>query len=277
MSDRRAWPIVVGGCHRSGTSLVRRILDAHPRIHCGPEVTFFRDFHGDFRDDPLRRLRFTTTVQDLLPADEAFDVLGSAFVELHERAARRAGKRRWADKAPENVLHTAEWERLLEGRFLFVHVVRNPLDTVASMEGRFPLTLPVSLEGRVEHYRRYTEAGLAFADAQPDRSARVLYEELCAGTSGVVDELMEWLDEGSDPAQLAFNARPHQEGLEDPKIASTDGVHARSLGRWKSILSADEAAHVWAMTSDLWERLDPEARHRPALDRGSSSPRQGLQ
>ncbi len=106
VSERRDWPIVVGGCHRSGTSLVRRILDAHPRIHCGPELTFFRDFYGDFRDDTLAHLRFARTARAVVPEDEALDVLGRAFVELHERAARRAGKPRWADKAPENVLYT---------------------------------------------------------------------------------------------------------------------------------------------------------------------------
>jgi hypothetical protein len=270
VSERSDWPIVVGGCHRSGTSLVRRILDTHPRIHCGPEVTFFRDFHGDFREDPLRHLRFTTTARDLLPADEALDVLGRAFVELHERAAQHVGKPRWADKAPENVLYTAEWERLLEGRFLFVHVVRNPLDTVASMEGRFPLTLPATLEGRIELYRRYTEAGLAFSDARPGRAVRLVYEELCADPPKAVGQLMESLGESPEPAQLAFNARPHQEGLEDPEIASTDAVHTRSVGRWRSVLADEAAALVRERTRDLWSRIDPEGRYAPPLVRGSN-------
>jgi hypothetical protein len=270
MSERNEWPIVVGGCHRSGTSLVRRILDAHPRIHCGPEVTFFRDFHGDFREDPLRHLRFTTTVRDLLPEADALAVLGRAFVQLHERAARRAGKPRWADKAPENVLHTAAWERLLGGRFLFVHVVRNPLDTIASMEGRFPLTLPADLEGRVERYRTYTEAGLAFGDTSPERCRRVVYEELCANPTDEVAELMDWLGEAAEPGQLAFNATPHQEGLEDPEIASTDRVHKESVGRWRNVLRDEDAVTVWERTSDLWHAIDPVGRHAPTLVRGSN-------
>jgi len=275
MSERRTWPIVVGGCHRSGTSLVRRILNAHPHIHCGPEVTFFRDFYGDFRDDPLRHLRFTTTARDLLPDEEALEVLGRAFVELHERAAERAGKPRWADKAPENVLHTARWERLLGGRFLFVHVVRNPLDTVASMQGRFPLTLPAGLDDRVGLYRTYTEAGLAFAREHPDRCLRVVYEELCSTPPEAVTDLMGQLGESVDPAQLAFNSHPHQTGLEDPEIAGTSHVHRASVGRWESVLASGEAAHVWAETADLWEQLDPDGRHRPPLVRGSSSLRRG--
>ena len=230
-------PIVVGGCHRTGTSLVRRILDAHPRIHCGPEVLFFRDFYGDYRDDPLRHLRFAETVRSILPEEEALDVLGRALVEIHERAAKRAGKVRWADKAPENALHTAEWERLLGERWLFVHVVRNPLDTVASMRGRFPLTLPEDVAGQAEHYRRYTAAGLAFAGRHPERSFVLVYERLCSEPEQTLGALMTHLGEELDGRQLAFNDEPHQAGLEDPLVGETVEVHRASVGRWRSVLS----------------------------------------
>jgi hypothetical protein len=269
VSERRAWPIVVGGCHRSGTSVVRRILDAHPRIHCGPEVTFFRDFYGAYGEDPLAHLRFARTVRDLVPEEDALDVLGRAFVELHERSARRAGKPRWADKAPENVLYTAEWDRILDGRYVLVQLVRNPLDTVASMHGRFPLTLPDGLESRIEMYRTYTEAGLAFGRAHPERYMRVVYEDLCGEPAAVVRQLMEWLGEELDLVQLAFNAVPHEVGLEDPEVAGTDRVHAESVGRWRSTLGEKEATLVWERTRGLWAAIDPEGRHVPALVRGS--------
>lgn len=262
MNDRRDWPIVVGGCLRSGTSLVRRILDSHPRIHCGPEITFFRDFYGDYRNDPLAHLRYARTIRDLVPEEEALAVLGRAFVELHERAARRAGKARWADKAPENVLYLSQWEELLEGRWLFVHVVRNPLDTVASMRSRFPLTLPEGLAEQADVYRRYTEAGLAFESTDPGRVLRLVYEELCEAPSERVQHLMEWLGERFEPAQLAFNELPHQEGLEDPEVARTDRVRRESVGRWSSTLSEDEADLVWTRTRELWRAIDPDGRYR---------------
>lgn len=261
--SRRDCPIVVGGCHRSGTTLVRRILDAHPRIHCGPEVTFFRDFHGDYFDDPLRHLRFATTARDLLPEPDLLEVLGRAFVELHERAARRAGKRRWADKAPENVLYAGHWQRLLGDRWLLVHVVRNPLDTIASMnEARFPLTFPPDLDGRVAFYRRYMEAGQAFGQEHPERYRRVAYEQLCESPETVARELMAWLGEDFDRRQLALDAAtPPEAGLEDPKIAETAGVHGDSIGRWTEALTADQAALVRSRTADLWPRTDPDPRH----------------
>jgi Sulfotransferase family len=258
---RSEWPIVVGGCHRSGTSLVRRILDAHSRIHCGPEVKFFRDFYGDYFEDPLGPYRYPRTARSLLPEDDLLDVLGRAFVAIHEEAARRAGKPRWADKAPENVVYLDEWERLLGDAWLLVHLVRNPLDTLASMdEVGFPLTLPADLAGRVAFYRRYTDAGLDFGTRFPDRYVRVVYEELVGSPEPVLRGLMSALGEGLEAGQVALDAAEHQIGLEDPKIAGTTGINRESVDRWRGHLTSDEADEVWAATSDLWELIDPGGR-----------------
>ncbi len=140
-----------------------------------------------------------------------------------------------------------------------MHVVRNPLDCVASMRGRFPLTLPASVEELAEWYRRYVEAGLAFSVANPGRSTSVVYEELCAEPERVVAELMAFLGEEADPQQLEFNAVGHQTGLEDPSVAATERVHSRSVGKWREALTRAETALVWARTGEIWRRAAPGA------------------
>jgi hypothetical protein len=243
------------------------MLDAHPRIHCGPEVTFMRDFYRDYLEDPLDHLRFSTTARSILEEEELFDVLGDAFIEVHERAAARAGKSRWADKAPENVLYLDRWQRLLGDEWYVVHVVRNPLDTLASMEGRFPLTLPPDLDRKIDFYRRYVESGLTFGERHPTRYRVLVYEALCAEPGDTLGELMAWLGESLDSRQLAFNDVPHQPGLEDASVAATQEVHTRSLGRWSSVLSEEAANHIWSRTRDLWARIDPEGRYESPPDR----------
>jgi hypothetical protein len=272
MSDTR--PIVVGGSYRSGTSLVRRLLDSHPRIHCGPEVKFFRDFYGDYLEveDPIAHLRFIATARSLVGDEDLLEVLGRAFVELHERAAREAGKLRWADKAPENVVFLAEWERLLGREWVFVHVVRNPLDTLASIEEvGFPKSIPASLEERIDLYLEYAQAGLAFAESNPERYVRVLYEDLVGEPEPAVRELMTSLRESFHPEQLTINASPHQSGLEDPKAARASEIHRASVGRWLGTLSSGEADVIARRTAAVWSRLDPGFRHRE----GSASPQGG--
>jgi hypothetical protein len=263
---RGQWPIVVGGCHRSGTSLVRRILNAHSGIHCAPEVKFFRDFYGDFRDDPLAHGRFNATARVLLPEAELLAVLGRAFVELHERAALRAGKARWADKCPENVHYLDSWARLLGEQWLFLHVVRNPLDTLASVqETPMPLVIPGDLTGRLEHYLRYTEAGLAFGRAYPGRYFRVVYDELVGAPKETIESMMRWADASFERRQLAFNSVAQGAGLEDPEIASTSRVHVESVGRWVTILSPEDAHAIWDGTVAVWSEIDPDHRWVPAV------------
>ena len=262
-SDSR--PIIVGGCYRSGTSLVRRLLDSHPRIHCGPEVKFFRDLHADYLgvEDSIAHLRFLTTARSLLAEEDLLEILGRAFVEMHELAARRAGKARWADKVPENVVFLPQWQRLLGDEWVFLHVVRNPLDTLASIEeSGFPRSVPAGLDGRIDLYLEYARAGLWFGEENPDRYVRLIYEELTADPEPVVRRLMASLGECFHPEQLAINASPHQAGLEDPKAAAASMVHRDSVGRWREQLGAEDAESILERTSAIWSRLDPEGVYR---------------
>jgi hypothetical protein len=266
-ASRATWPIIVGGCHRSGTSLVRRLLDAHSRIYCGPEVKFFRDYFNDYiLHDPIRHVRFMSSVRAMLPEDEVMDILGGAFVALHERAAALAGKARWADKNPENVLYSAQWDHLLGSRWVLVHVVRNPLDTLASIkETNWSKSIPTGLDERIDLYHRYTGSGLEFGAAHPERYHRVTYEDLVAEPTRALTALMDALDEEPEPAQFRFNDVPHQAGLEDPKIGTTSEIHRQSVGRWRELLTAEEAARIAERCAPLWRQVDPMGRHGACL------------
>jgi hypothetical protein len=261
------WPIVVGGCHRSGTSVLRRILNAHSRIYCGPEVKFFLDFFSDYLDDPLKFARFPRTARSLLPESELLEVLGQAFVTLQERAAARAGKLRWADKNPENVLYLEQWQQLLGDGWLMIHVVRNPLDTLASIqERRWPKTFPGQLDERIALYKRYTLAGIEFGAARPAHYYRVVYEKLVGAPQATLHALMHWLGEVFEPDQLRFNEYFHQPGLEDPKIRETTEIHSASVGRWKTVLSANEARTIWRETREIWKLIDPAGQNGISVD-----------
>jgi hypothetical protein len=264
--SRDTWPIIVGGCHRSGTSLIRRILNAHSRIYCSAEVKFFRDFYADYVNDPVRHARFMTSARAMLTEADLMDVLGRAFVAMHELAAAKVGKRRWADKNPENVRYLSEWRRLLGDSFLLIHVVRNPLDTLASIkEAEFPFAIPGDLDARIDLYRQYTQAGLDFGAANPDRCWRVLYEQLVSSPRETLESLMEWLGETFEPGQLDFNRVPQQGGLEDPKIANTIEIHSDSMGRWRTILSPEEARIIWSETRSLWALIDPNLHYGSSI------------
>jgi hypothetical protein len=137
-----------------------------------------------------------------------------------------------------------------------VHVARNPLDTLASMQEKpFPLTLPADLEGRVALYLRYNRAALDFAAAHPDQCRCIIYEELVRAPERILRALMNWCGEAFEVQQLAFNGMPQQVGLEDPKVGLSSTVRTDSVGRWRTILTGEEARVIWRATGEIWSMI----------------------
>lgn len=240
-------PLIIGGFYRSGTSLVRRLIDSHSQFHCGPEVKFFKDFFGDYINDPLAHVRFFSSTKSYkLPDEDLLHIFGSAFVRFHETAAERAGKRRWADKAPENVLYLPAWQTLLGDKFLFVHVVRDPFDTLTSLkEIGFHLTVPYTLEERTSLYRYFLQCAESFCEQHPHRSFTLSYERLVTEPKLALQELFSFAGEHFEAGVLTdFNATERLLGLEDPKVSRTTEVHYRSVGRGSQELDGTEIAII---------------------------------
>lgn len=252
------WPIIVGGSHRSGTTLVRRLLDSHPRIFCPPEIKFYKDLLGQFPDDPLAHGRLGSSIKALdLPTETWLDEFGRALCRCYELAVRQAGKRRWADKSPENAINAGHWDRLLEGRLAFVLVVRHPLDIIASMEEiGMDKVIPRDAAGRAAHVRDYIAMGLSFVDAHPQRSIVIRYEQLVADPRAELIRLMTFLGEDYDETMLeALPSVQRGEGLEDPKADSHRGISGDSVGRWKRELSSRDLEVARPVVEPIASRL----------------------
>jgi hypothetical protein len=256
-------PIVIGGFYRSGTTLVRRLFDSHSRISCGPEVKFFRDFYGEFAGDDLAFARFFRTVRALGLTDaECLGVFGPAFVRCHELAAEKLNKRRWADKAPENILYLQQWRALLPRGFMFVHVVRSPYDALASLtEIGFPRTVPASLEGKIALYLQYANLGLKFCNEYPDTSITISYEGLVRRPKLVLTAVLKRLEETFECEMLnMFHLPARRPGLEDPKVTQRSDIHAESIGRWREVLTPADHRRIGDAVRELPLNADGEWR-----------------
>lgn len=141
-------PIIVG-VPRSGTTLLRVMLDAHPEMSIPPETGFALDAAridreaGGLRDRFVAMLTGYHTWQHMRVSAEAlrarveeiepFDVAEGlrAFYRLY---AERFGCSRYGDKTPLYRAHMGELEELLpEARF--IHIIRDGRDVALSVRG----------------------------------------------------------------------------------------------------------------------------------------------
>lgn len=256
--DKYKVPIIIGGFYRSGTSLLRRIIDSHSRIHCPPEIKFFKDFYGDYLDDHLHHVRFFSTVRSLgLSDSELLKIYGKAFITSHEIAAKKCNKKRWADKNPENLLNLDEWYELLDGKMFFIFMFRNPMDTIASLlEIGFPKTVPPSLQKKVDLFCTHMYKGIVFIEKHPDITFCLKYEDLVEQPRDELIKLFNFIGEKFEDVVLTdFISEKRGRGIEDPKICFERSIHTKSVNRWQKDLTREQLDFILHRCADIIEKL----------------------
>lgn len=135
--------LIILGFKRSGTSLLRVLLNSHSKIAVGPEIKFMqwasKKFPATFEDFEKISQRekddfefSTETVQKIYNNSKtADDLLRNWCIEYRNKT----GKEIWGDKTPQNF----KYLRMLSKKFpdsLYVHIVRNPYDVMISSKKR---------------------------------------------------------------------------------------------------------------------------------------------
>jgi hypothetical protein len=192
-SSRRPMPIIVGS-PRSGTTLLRFMLDSHPELAIPPETGFLTLADTWLRatgDVASRVFEDITTYPADAPAWHDFHIPADAFrreVEKLERRdaatavrlfyrmyASRFGKRRWGDKTPMYCRHILSIERLLpEARF--IHIIRDGRDAALSLRSRF-FSPGYDIETQAKYWRDNVQSARQ-ASKQCEHYLELRYEDL---------------------------------------------------------------------------------------------------
>lgn len=251
--------IIIGGTPRSGTTLVRRILDRHPALCCGPETSIL--LPGGMRLEQVAAAYRMPIAE--LRAMMASSSSQGAFVDMFaDRYRRERDRPRWAEKTPLNVL-CFDWvlDRFPEARI--VHVIRDGRDVVCSMrqhpdrrwvDGVEVKELrPQPVDVYMRRWVRDTQAGIA-RRGDP-RYLEVRYEELVEDPERVMRELVGALGEEWVPAVLVD--RTPSGGK---RAHAGSRITTSSVGRWRQDLTSDEQRRVQAIGGALLRGLDyPDA------------------
>jgi protein-tyrosine sulfotransferase len=245
------------GCQRSGTSLLRRIVDSHPRIACPPETAFIGPLASVLHDDRARK-GFDAMGYD---AEAVSTALAAFIASFYAAYARGQGKPRWADKTPHHVDLLADLWTLFGPGARFVLIVRDGRDVAYSLSERFYPAIQASVReaggdvptGAARFWVAQTEKMLAFEARHPDACHRLRYEDLTAAPAEVLEPMFAFLGEPWDPTVIDYAALPHHAGVEDPDVARRTAIEPNA-GKHRA-WPADVRRAVEAICSPLMDRL----------------------
>jgi hypothetical protein len=278
----------IGGATRSGTTLLRLMLDAHPQLAIPSETHFVPDLIARCVDGPVtaeelaaiatghaRWGDFGLEAGELVASLQALDPLNAAdatraFYRLY---AAKQGKERWGDKTPGYIRKTQPIQRVLpEARF--IHMIRDGRDVALSV---LPLNFgPSTVTEAAELWVKRVSTGRYQARAA-NHYTEVTYEQVIAETEPTLRRVCDFIELDFDPAMLAYHERaeerlaekardlPREGGRSQPaeaRIAShalaSQAPQADRIGRWRREMSEADVTEYERVAGDLLAELGYE-------------------
>jgi len=206
-------PILIGGCGRSGTTLLLAMISAHPKVFAIPEETdaFTNWLDKGGKQVPERLDRFYR------------EILKSKIPKTCNR---------WCEKRPYNVRYIKEILAYFGPKAKFIHIIRDPRAVCTSHHPRRSNEYWID----PERYITDVQAGLAFENHT--QVLTIKYERLIDQTGQVLEEICDFLElqygkemaSWFDYATVRKN-RAWKHGLKH--------VHSNSLHKWQQPQNTD--------------------------------------
>lgn len=221
-------PIFIIGVHRSGTTLLRLVLDSHSRIAVPRESVFLLPLSELWRDETallgLSGLGFEAE-HVLYKLRELSDYFFNSY-------ATARNKPRWADKSPQYVDCLDFIEKLYGPSCKYLFIYRNGLDVACSIGSRKVIKLAQPHQeacgdpfvGAARYWAVQCQKMLHFEQRHRERVFKLRYEEFVEAPENVTRKLLEFVGEPWEPQVLEFHKHEHDTGfLEDPIASMSKG------------------------------------------------------
>ena len=265
-------PIFIVGANRSGTTLLRLILNAHPHIAIPEEIVYFGStiegvpieqwrapekavpaFHyaGFVRRfvnnasqvlDGIDELSLVEKILSEVPVD-----LKRPYQTVLEQWAARHGKKRWGEKTPGNLFY-ADIIHQMFPHARFIHLVRDPRAGVSSMMNTpfFPKDIVFNAFSR----HKFMTQGRAILEKYVPEEQRILmrYEDLVRDPEIVIRRLCDFLEEPFEPGMMTFYRESDRFMKEEAATtfnkAATKPISPDMLDKWKNKLQPSDIAQI---------------------------------
>jgi len=296
----------VCGVTRSGTTLLRLMLDSHPEVaipgetHWVPKLikAFERskqsaDDAADLVIDHKRWGDFHLDAEEVRAQIRALHPITAADVirTFYSIYTQREGKSRYGDKTPGYIQEMRRIQRVLpEARF--VHIIRDGRDvSLSHMRMNWG---PETYAESAKLWRNRIRKARKMAPSI-DHYTEVRFEDLVADTEGVLRRVCEFIELDFDPVMLSYHERaegrlaekarelprknrPNQTAearLDSHKLAK-EPPRADRVGMWRERMTPEEIAEYEAVAGDmlveLGYELGSDAGAERARDKGVTVP-----
>ncbi len=235
-------PGFIIGVYRSGTTLLRYVLDSHENIAVPPETNFLNGMADMWRNEWYRKGLQGVGVDESGAIERLRGFAGGIFDDY----ALAKGKKRWLDKTPSYIDSLDFIDAAFGGECCYIMLYRHGLDvanSMAKMHGMDVSRGPGRKYGELypdaprltnaRYWVEQCEKMLAFEAGHPRQCFRIKYEEYSAEPERYLPPLFEFLGEEWDPEVLNFAGKQHDYGLQDSKILENKGF-VPNVGVYKS-------------------------------------------
>ena len=243
--------VLVLGHPRSGTTLLRRLLDAHPELAAPPETHLFRSASRFlYADETSHGLDMGVLTGLQFAGFEPSSVLASLRKYVFgflEQFAESQGKSRWVEKTAFDIFHINEIEQVCQDEVYYIGIIRHPLNVALSCKefcdkmGVYPDEMheyikkyPQPTEAFIQSWLSTTKKLFELGEKYPDSCIILCYEDLIEDPVGILSELLEFI--GEKPHEhIGTLAGKKQLGFSDHKAYESNKVLSDTSHDWASI------------------------------------------
>jgi hypothetical protein len=262
-------PILIGGCGSSGTTLLRTIINQHPNIFCGPELSTFnkkllyqesyQKIQQNFKQflelgipttahlptewlptsvdgHNQREMRFFQNLDQYGINPDQLESIAfqcSTFIQLVDQffqiVLAKEGKQHWAEKTPTNCYCIKEFFEAFP-LGSYIHVVRDGRDVVASLTRR-----GWSPAAAVRRWMYDTATCIPFRNHP--RYFEIHYESFVNNPVAEINRLFLFLKQATitiDPLQILGTGRQGIAGHGSWNLQPGQNISSQATQKWKS-------------------------------------------
>ncbi len=278
--------VFIVGCARSGTTLLQRMLDAHPHLAVANDTHFIPKVLGDSTCDlaltpqlldrvaEYRRIhRFGLPSEAFAGAADGARTFSEFTSRLYDAYAQACGKSFAGEKTPSYVRHAPLLARLFQ-EARFIHIVRDGRDVALSVmkwavKDRPPDDNGVTVRGPARRslwkedplgataiwWSEQVMEGARAADELGERFLEMRYEDLVSQPKARLAEAAVFLGLPNAREMAAYHEGKQKEWKAGESAKKAWLPATKGLRDWRNQMTREEAALFEALAGDALARF----------------------